>query len=86
MLRASDAYFASQELEHGRPSLQQNLGGRHGQAFSLPRVVTNAIRGLVVEVDFDELVDELVVVKDACHDAAYAHGRHAVGLLQAARY
>jgi hypothetical protein len=48
-------------------------GGWHGQAFSLPRIVMNAIRGLVVEVDFDELVDELVVVKD---DFLLAQMRH----------
>jgi hypothetical protein len=45
----------SQKLEHRRPSLSRNLGGRHGQRFAAPRVVRNAGGGRVVENQRGEL-------------------------------
>ena len=45
----------SQKLEHRRPSLSRNFGGRHGQRFAAPRVVRNTGGGLVVEAQIGEL-------------------------------
>jgi hypothetical protein len=40
----------SQKLEHIIPSLGHDVGGRHRQPFAVPRIVSNAGGGLVVEV------------------------------------
>jgi len=59
------------KLEHRRPALGHSVPGRQQQPLALPRGVTNAVGGLVVEVQRGELG----VVQDAGDEVACGSDR-----------
>ena len=67
----------SQKLEHIRPSLGHDVGGRHRQPFAVPRIVPNAGEGQVADVQHGKFG----VVQDAGDEVARGSDRDFVVVL-----
>ena len=74
----SDFCTGAQKLQHGLPSLGRDFAGRNGQPLTLPRVMTDAGGGRVIEVHDGQLH----VVEDAGYEAAHSSDTDFVPALQ----